>query len=265
MTESFSERYGYQQPAAEISVREDAPVGLRDAIPLIASNAGFSWTAMRQVVCEVLLEGPDPGNWSDSNIQHEVNWLLNEAHWPKIYDIAEALYEVAKGSSRHNSAAAEKFERRLNNFFVEKGIGWQLHDGRITYRGSEAFEKSTHEVPNRLDESGFPSSAEQMREALRDISRRPKPDTTGAIQHAMAALEATAREVTGQPKPTLGKLVPALDLPSPLNQAVNKLWGYASEHGRHIRENQQTPNTAEAELIVSVAGALCAFIAQRRP
>ena len=265
MTERFSERYGYQSPAAEISVREDAPVGLRDAILLIASNVGISWTVMHEVICEVLLERPNPNVKSGPDIQDEVDWLLSEAHWHKVYDFAEALYVVAKGSSRHGNAAAETFEHRLNNFFVENGIGWQLRDGRIIYRGSETLEKSFHEVPNRLSESGFQSAATEMREATKDISRRPEPDITGAIQHAMAALEATAREVTGQPNLTLGKLVPALDLPSPLNQAVNKLWGYASEHGRHIRENQQIPNTAEAELIVSVAGALCAFIAQRRP
>ena len=101
-----------------------------------------------------------------------------------------------------------------------------------------------------------------MREALRDISRRPQPDVTGAIQHAMAALEATAREVTGQRNLTLGQLISMLDLTAPLDQAVHKLWGYASEYGRHIRE-QQDVDLADAELIVTIAGSLCAFLVQR--
>ncbi len=266
MIEPFSSRNNYRPPAAEISVREDAPVRLRHAIPLIASDVGFGWTAIREVVCKVLLELRDPGNYSESEIQHEVNYLLSEAPWYEVYDIVEVLYEeIDKNYEWLATGAAEKFEYRLNKFFVENGIGWKLRDGKITYRGSEAFDRITREVPNRLDESGFQIAAKEMREALKDISRRPDPDITGAIQHAMAALEATAREVTGQPKPTLGKLVPALGLPAPLDQAVSRLWGFASEHGRHIREQQQTPNTAEAELIVSVAGALCAFIAQRRP
>ena len=79
----------------------------------------------------------------------------------------------------------------------------------------------------------------------------------------MAALEATAREVTGQPNPTLGKLVAVLELPAPLDQAVHKLWGYASDRGRHIREQESVDHT-EAELIVAIAGSLCAFLAQRR-
>ena len=265
MTERFSERFGYQPPAAEISVREDAPVALRQAIPLIAVSAGLLRVDVHQVICEVLLEQPIPRDIDAMNPEKEINDILMKVDWYRIYDIVEALYAtVVSKFFPLNKVRANKFERLLNRFFVENGIGWELRDGRIIYRGSEAFEKSTHEVPDHLDALGFPSSAEQMREALRDISRRPDPDITGAIHHAMAALEATAREVTGQPKPTLGKLVPALGLPTPLDQAVSKLWGYASEHGRHIREQQQTPSPAEAELIVSVAGALCAFIAQSR-
>ena len=63
-------------------------------------------------------------------------------------------------------------------------------------------------MPQRLDETGLKRAANEMREALRDISRRPEPDITGAIQHAMAALEATAREATGQSNPTLGNWCP---------------------------------------------------------
>ena len=271
MTERFSDRQGYRPTAAEITVREDAPSGLRGAIPLIAEGVGMTPKAMRRVICGVLLEPPDRGNWSDyPNIWEEVVQLMEDARWYKVYDIAEALYAalipdhdtiIFRGRDKAHQSADE-FERRLNEFFVEDGIGWELRDGRITYRGSETFARSTHEVPDRLEESGFQRAANEMRHALRNIDWRPA-DITGAVQHAMAALEATAREVTGQPNPTLGKLASELGLPAPLDQAVHKLWGYASDRGRHIREGQAVDH-AEAELIVSVAGALCAFLAQRR-
>ena len=264
MTESFSGRQGYRPLPAQITVREDAPDELRGAIPLIAKAAGMKPPVMRQVICEVLLVRADPYNWSDyPNIWDEVGRLMDEAQWYKVYDIAEALYAKLAVNSEWASQAADEFERRLNDFFVESGIGWELREGQIIHRGSEVFARITHEVPERLDESGFERAANEMREALRDISRRPEPDITGAIQHAMAALEAIAREVTGQPNPTLGKLVPMLGLDAPLDQAVQKLWGYASDRGRHIRESQVL-GKAEAELIVGVAGSLCAFLAQSR-
>ena len=189
---------------------------------------------------------------------------MEKARWYKVYDIAEALHRKLVTNGTRDSQPGDEFERRLNGFLLENGIGWELRDGQITHRGSEAFGKSAHEVPIRLEESGFQRAANEMREALGDISRRPQPDITGAIQHAMAALEATAREVTGQPNPTLGKLVPMLGLPAPLDQAVHKLWGYASDRGRHVREQQDGLDHAEAELIVTVAGSLCGFLTQRR-
>ena len=260
MTERFSDREGYRPPAAPITIREDAPPELRGAILVLAKEAGMTPSLMRDLICQVLLEKPDPSNWSDyPNIWNEVDWLVMDAPWYKVYDIVEAVYARIR---IFGAAATANFARRLNEFLVEKGIGWELRDGHIVHRGSAAFARSTDEVPRILGASGFQSAANEMREALGDISRRPAPDITGAIQHAMAALEATAREVTGQPKPTLGKLVPMLSLTPPLNQVVQKLWGYASDRGRHVRE-RQTVDANEAELVVAVSGALCAFLAQR--
>lgn len=264
MTDRFSERNDYRPPAARITVREDAPSELRDAIPMLAEAVGIQPGTMRRVVCQVLLKRPDPNNWSPyPNIFNEVVDLVDGADWFKVYDIAEALYAELASEQREDIKPAHYFERRLNDFFVEHGIGWELRDGKIVRRGSDVFVRSTREVPQHLSEMGFKRAASEIREALSDISRRPEPDVTGAIQHAMAALEATAREVTGQPNPTLGKLVPTLELPGPLDQAVHKLWGYASEHGRHIREGQ-TVDHAEAEFVVTVAGALCEFLTSKK-
>ncbi|MXW70737.1 MAG: hypothetical protein F4Z74_04695 [Acidobacteria bacterium] len=264
MIQRFSNRQGYRAPAAEILVREDAPSRLRAAVPLIAEEAGLKPSAMRRVICRVLLVRPDPANWSEyPNISEEVAWLIDGARWHKVYDIIEALHAEIAAMQPWDSRPAQEFERRLNDFLLETGIGWELRDGQISRRGSEIFARSTHEVPDSLEDSGFQRAAKEMREALRDISRRPEPDITGALQHAMGALEGTAREVAGRPNLTLGKLVSLLDLPPPLDQAVHKLWGYASDRGRHIRE-QQVVDPTEAELVVAVAGALCGFLAQRQ-
>ncbi len=41
MAERFSDRHGYHGAQQEITVREDAPEGLRFAIPLIASKPEY--------------------------------------------------------------------------------------------------------------------------------------------------------------------------------------------------------------------------------
>jgi hypothetical protein len=76
MPERFSDRHGYRGTEQEITIREDAPEGLRFAIPLIAQSADMSPTQIRRVVCQLLLVPSDPMNWSDPNVWDEVNGLI---------------------------------------------------------------------------------------------------------------------------------------------------------------------------------------------
>jgi hypothetical protein len=217
--------------------------------------------AIRSIVCHVLFVAPNRNNWSEyPNIWEEVLGLLDACDWFKVYDIAEALWRALE----HDSDRQQLFQDELNRFFREKGIGWQLKDPEgIVFRGSESFGAATSEAADILQASGRDTAANEVHEALRDISRRPAPDRTGAIQHAIAALECTARDITGEAS-TLGPLIPKLKLPKPLDVAVEKLWGFASERARHLHEGRSAEG-AEAELVVSVACALCVFLAKRAP
>ncbi len=264
MNKHFSARYGYRPTSTPITVREDAPTSLREAIVLLAMDSNMAPKELREVVCKVLLKRHDDNDWSYGRILNEVECLLENAPWYRIYQIFEAIYEKLQNSDIYTtySLDAAEFECRLNEFLVENGIGWELQEGKFIHRGSDVFTRITQEVPRILEENGFQHAANEIREALQDISRIPDPDVTGAVQHIMAALEATARKVTGEPKPTLGRLISELNLPSPLDKATHKLWGYASNEARHVSE-QRTIDRTEAELIVTVAGALCAFISQR--
>jgi len=259
LSDSFSNRHGYKSPEIDISVREGAPEALRFAIPLLARECGLSPKQIRHLICNVLLVRPDPQNWSEyPNIWDESNDLIGSCDWFKVYDIAEIAYKELLDNYSGDEIV---FEERLNAYFLENGIGWQMTDGKIMYRGSESFSEITRDTAEVLRSSGRSAASNEVHEALKDISRRPQPDITGAIQHAMAALECTARDVTGKTNATLGKIVPSLDLPQPLDKAIDKLWGYASDRARHVREGSPV-TTAEAELVVSVACATCTFLAR---
>lgn len=259
MSRNFSQRHGYGTADAEITVREDAPDDLRYAVAEIATAAGMRPSSIRSIACRVLFTAPNRNNWSDyPNIWEEVLGLLESCEWFKVYDIAEALWRALE----HDPDRQQLFQDELNRLFREKGIGWELKDpDGIVFRGSEAFGAATSEAAQVLKETGRATAAAEIHEALRDISRRPNPDRTGAIQHAIAALECTARDVTSDPNATLGSLVPKLGLPKPLDVAVEKLWGFASDRARHLREGKNVSDD-EAELVVSVACAVCAFLAK---
>jgi hypothetical protein len=263
----FSRRFGYRAPESEITVREDAPPDLRAALVMLADRLGLGPKNMRLGACSILMKAPDPNNWSDyPNVFGEVQDLVESCPWHKVYDIAEEFYQRLNLRDPDN---AQEFEQQLNEFFSENGIGWAMDRGKIVVRGSEAFSAVPKQAIEVLQDAGRQTAAREIHEAIQDLSRRPRPDVTGSIQHAMAALECVARDITGQQK-TLGKLISdhrqTLNLPRPLDEALEKMWGYASETGRHLREGRD-PRFEDAELVVTVAAAVSIYLmkAQSKP
>lgn len=252
----FSQRLGFRSVPQPITVREDAPLALRQAIVVLGETLGLRPHGARSVVCSILLVLPDNSNWSAyPNVHNEVVELVETAPWYRVYDIAEAFYQSIRNDDFQKAA---QFECRLNEFFEQNGIGWQMRDGTIVARGSESFSHA-ESVAQILQGDGRSTAALELHEAFRDLSRRPNADVTGAIQHAMAALECLARDVTNSPSKNLGQLVERLGIPKPLDIALEKMWGYASEQGRHLREGR-IPRFEEAELVVSASAALCGYI-----
>ncbi|MBP2463939.1 MULTISPECIES: hypothetical protein [unclassified Rhizobium] len=257
----FSQRFGYRAPDAEISVREDAPEAIRDAITMLGFAFDLGPDTMRDLLCGVLLKRPDPSNWSPGNVENEVYRLITDAPWFKVYDFAERLF-VEVGKNDYDGERQQQFSERLNQSFRELGVGWQLEKGRLVVRGSKAFNLAIHDAVLTMDEAGTPTAANEIHEAIKDISRRPIADVTGAIQHAMAALECVAREIDGS-SDTLGKIISRLSLPAPLDRALHQLWGFASEQGRHLQEGR-APRFEEAELVVTVASAVSVYLLRNR-
>jgi hypothetical protein len=260
----FSKRHGYRKlEPTEITVREDAPHELRGVLIQLAYECGFRPKTLRPLVCKVLRIRPDDDNWSEyPNIDAEVRNAVDECAWYRVYDIIEAI--ASKMQETPLSYDGTKFEAELNEYFIERGIGWKIDSAVLSVRGPEALERSLESASETLHDVGLTTAANELREAIADLSRRPTPDVTGAIQHAMASLECVARKVCGDERATLGdvlKRYPDL-LPRPLDEAVTKLWGYASENARHIREGRE-PSYAEAELVVSVAAGAGNYLARK--
>ena len=261
----FSTRHGFRHTSSvDISVREDAPYELRGAVVELAYGCGFRPKSLRSLVCRVLLKRPDPGNWSEyPNIDDEVRYLLDDCMWYRVYDIAEAICQ--KMMEAPFSYDPEKFQSELNMFLIENGIGWQIIDGKIEVRGPEAIQNVVNKTKSLLISNDQKTAHQELHEALVDLSRRPNPDISGAIQHSMAALECVAREVTGNPKATLGEIIkrnPTL-IPKPLDDAVVKAWGFASEYARHIREGR-LPSYEEAELVVGMCASLSNYLVKKK-
>ncbi len=261
--EQFSHRHGFTSAPPEIRIRNDAPPNVRGALLMILEGElQLRPNTIRDWLCTVMRELPDQNNWSEyPNIWQECQNLMYCAAWYRVYDFVELVYDRLVHSQ--DPARAEQWANAVNEYFVETGVGWRVVDGQLESRGQEAFETSVDSARQALEEATLTTAKQEIHEALRDLSRRPEPDLTGAVQHAMAALECTARQAVNDPRATLGELLrrnPGI-VPRPLDESLSRMWGYASEMARHIREGR-TPGRTEVELIVTVAAAVCTYLAQ---
>lgn len=257
MSKPFSERHGFKPKEKKITIRHSAPDELRYVLADMAYSSGFSPGLFRKIVCRTLRKRPNPNNWSEfPNIDNEIRYLLDSCEWYQVYDVIEDIYQ--------DGGDSEKFKDEINSYFKAEGIGWQIIDGKIEVRGEEGFETAIKEASSAVEESGLKTASNEIHEAILDLSRRPNADITGAVQHGMAALECVAREICGDKNATLGDILKRYGeiIPKPLDNAIEKAWGYASDKGRHLREGQ-APAFEEAELIVGICASVSTYLLKK--
>jgi hypothetical protein len=130
MTEQpFSRRHNYSGAAKEITIREDAPEGLRSVVLEVATDLDMSPSTLRSILCRILRKRPDQSNWSEyPNIWSEVQYLMYNANWYKVYDIIEKIYEVLTSDSSRiaRDRHPQRFADEVNAYFEEEGVGWKL-------------------------------------------------------------------------------------------------------------------------------------------
>jgi hypothetical protein len=256
----FSKRHGFAA-TPPVQFRHDAPEGLRHAI-VQAAYDHLSYEQIRTSICRTLYLAPDKGNWSEiPNIRDEVERIVQTADWYHVYDMIEGLVSFIEGTYGYDSTV--EFAGRINSIFVDTGAGWQLVAGDgIVIRGDADFEDAIQSSQEALEQAGFDVAAKEIQEALGDLSRRPEADLTGAIHHALGALEATARYVSGTNE-DLGKLASKIGLPPPLDGALKQMWGYSSNFGRHVSPTK-IPSGQDAQLIVHLSSAYCRYLADNK-
>lgn len=252
----FSKRHGFAS-VQPITFRYEAPEALRYGIVQAAYDE-LSYDQIRTSICGTLRASPDRGNWSDvPNIRDEVEALMRGALWYRVYDVVEGLVAFIEGTRGYSAAA--QFSDNINDLFVDLGAGWQLKPGEgIVLRGDVQFEDAVQESRRALLAAKFVVAENELREALHDISRRPDPDLTGAIHHSLGALEAAARYVHGSEK-SFGDIVRDIGIPKPLDTALEKMWGYSSNFGRHVSPTN-IPSLKDATLVVHLSSAFCRFL-----
>lgn len=241
-------------------VRDEAPKAFR---AVVISVPVLDAKAIRQALCRGLKEIPQAAyNWGDENVNREVYGLIEDAEWYRVYDGAEAIADELLRRRQYDEYTF--YEAELNRTLEECSVGWRMVNARFEVRGDEAVQAIQDRSLAQIAESGLTVATSEMKEAIADLSKRPEPDLSGAVHHALASLESIARQCTGDPKGTLGEILkkhPNL-LSEPLKSAAEKLWGYSSNEARHGSENRNL-DPIEVELAVGAAVVIASFLVRR--
>ena len=262
-TEFFSTRHGYKGDTPPIEFVETMPSEFHYSLLQCARNCGLDYYRMYCEIANYLCIIIDANKVFESTDKENFNRSYNiliRCKWYEVYDIAEILFVILRRESEHKS---DSYMSHMNRYFSKNGVGWEFSkDGKIERRHERALKKSVEDASNALKEGGAPKTADMINDAMRDISHRPNPKTEDAIKSAIGAMESVSRKVLNSKK-TLGKITSQLDIPKPLDEAVEKLWGFSSENARHGSEDNN-PSVEDAELVIHVSAAVCTYLIKKK-
>jgi hypothetical protein len=254
---TFADRFNLRT-SSPIIIREDAPEAVRHGIFLLISSTGLKGFQLRRALYKALREKVPVSVKDDHLLIEEVEAALGSCRWYEVYAVVEEVHHLLASRSRPD---AEQFAHLVNALLKEKGVGWELRDGKLEYRGDLTLHQALDIAQELLDGSKRTTALTELQEALRDIRRLPVPEVTGAVQHSIAALECLARDLVGDQNLTLGKLVKKYGslMPTALANVVDKAYGFSSDEARHLREGKQI-DFAEAELIVGLSASVITYL-----
>jgi hypothetical protein len=231
---SFSERYGYESARAVAQIESmDGPLrnGLWNCVYDLLMRfrgakvhlyqsplniiGGNLWRNFYRLPADEMPSRDDP-------FFSEVKERFMSATWFTIYDLVEYF-------GHHGLYNAEDFEACCNVVMKREMAGYTIIDHKVT---PIVDEQELREVAEALEKSSSPVNV-HLQAAVALLSDRQDPNFRKSINESISAVEAAVRELTGDPKATLGEGLKKLraDLHPALKAAFEKLYGYTSDEG----------------------------------
>jgi AbiJ N-terminal domain 4 len=156
MRDTFSWRHGYVNDPP-ITVREAAPTRIREDFVELATSVGLTYHGLWSLFRSADRDLPDLRNMLGSAVRDEINKYLHSCEWFHFYDLCEIV------CAYHPNKDA--FVYKLNERFIEQGIGWKLEGGRIVSRESAELEDAVKVAEAALQTAGVLTAESELRKA----------------------------------------------------------------------------------------------------
>jgi len=215
---------------------------------------------LRQEV-DIRLDGNAIGAFVNIGIQ------IKECKWWYVYDICQIAFDLIW---KTNQANAIEFSEEIRTLFLEEGLGWSFHCGKLERVRPELVQLSINEAKTLLKDEKYKSADELFKKAFDALNLRPKPDVENAIKDAICSIESVGRVILSDPKPLLDGVVKELSkngfIPKPLDEMILKLYAYRGNEPSvaHGSIEPSRVSLTEAEFVVSMTAAILIFIVSKK-
>jgi len=157
-------------------------------------------------------------------ILEEIRSFYFEAPWNRVYDFIEFILIICEDP---------KFPQLRNylNIILERELaGFRVIEDRFV---PITDQNEIEEVAEAIAESPYAGARAHLRQALEHMSNREAPDHRNSIKESISAVESAAREITGNPKATLGDALREIEKSGEMHGALkagfSAIYGYTSD------------------------------------
>jgi hypothetical protein len=231
----FSERKGYR-PVSEIIQTEGMSDSLRASLwnvldQFLWSSQNFMYyyhgeagiTIYSKTLWGDFFKKPvDTRSRYPEQILKDIRDFFFECEWYEVYDFLE--FTLAYLDNNGIRAVNAVLERELSGYRFVSGIFTDITDAAEV----EMLQKA-------LDNTDFPGVRNHLQRALELLSNREAPDYRNSIKESISAVESLCKELTRNPKATLGDALKIIERQGrvhvALREAFSKLYGYTSDEG----------------------------------
>ena len=265
----FSERIGVVKPRYEPQV-DDIDKVLRNRIwnvvslEILGRNICDQYGYLsplgkrisKSLYIDHLVRPHDEAPGSPSKLSSDIKGYIQHFAWEKVYDLVEWITPFAPNQKLVESSFNKNFERELS--------AYRMVNGGIVQIDSK---NEIAEVNNAIAVEGkFASASKHLASAVTLLSDRQNPDFPNSIKESISAVEAVAKILTGEEKPTLGKALKTLEkeghLHKGLAEAYMKIYGWTcSESGiRHANMDMTNVTLADARYMLVSCSAFVNYL-----